>query len=181
MLGEYLVPPIINFNVNLRGSDDEIVYPEHVEDYSTVASRRLRGKSSRLCGGSNEDNGVTSTTIKAFRTCEAANEGQTSIEDEALQTCEASDDEVFRTREASNEDSGLTSAVDHIAYDEVFRTREASNEDNGLTSTARLHIPAGILRIPVFSVPIACFSQESQFSFRSNLVYRNKKEQKPSQ
>ena len=46
---------------------------------------------------------------------------------------------------------------------------------------ARLHIPAGILRIPVFSVPIACFSQESQFSFRSNLVFRNKQEQKPSQ
>ena len=45
----------------------------------------------------------------------------------------------------------------------------------------RLHIPAGILRIPVFSVPITCFSQESQFLFRSNLVYRNKKEQKPSQ
>ena len=45
----------------------------------------------------------------------------------------------------------------------------------------RLHIPAGILRIPVFSVPINCFSQESQFSFRSNLVYRKKKEQKPSQ
>ena len=47
--------------------------------------------------------------------------------------------------------------------------------------SSRLHIPAGILRIPVFSVPIACFSQESQFSFRSNLVYRKKKEQKPSQ
>jgi len=45
----------------------------------------------------------------------------------------------------------------------------------------RLHIPAGILRIPVFSVPNACFWQESQFSFRSNLVFRNKKEQKPSQ
>ena len=44
-------------------------------------------------------------------------------------------------------------------------------------SHARLHIPARILRIPVFSVLIACFSQESQFSFRSNLVYRNKKEQ----
>jgi hypothetical protein len=39
---------------------------------------------------------------------------------------------------------------------------------------ARLHIPAGILRIPVFSVPIACFSQESQF-------FLNKKEQKPLQ
>ena len=49
------------------------------------------------------------------------------------------------------------------------------------TFLARLHIPAGILRIPVFSVPIACFSQESQFLFHSNLVYRNKKEQKPSQ
>jgi hypothetical protein len=47
--------------------------------------------------------------------------------------------------------------------------------------SSRLHIPAGILRIPVFSVPIACFSQESQFLFRSNLVFRNKKEQKPSQ
>ena len=50
-----------------------------------------------------------------------------------------------------------------------------------LTLKTRLHIPAGILRIPVFSVPIAFFSQESQFSFHSNLVYRKKKEQKPSQ
>jgi len=77
---------------------------------------------------------VTSTTIKAFRTCEAAYEGQTSIEDESFRTCEASDDKVFRTCEASNEDNGLTSAIDHIAYSKVFRTREASNEDNGSTS-----------------------------------------------
>ena len=134
MLGKYLVPPIIDFNAYLRGSDDDIVYPEHVEDNSAVASRRLRGKSSRLCGVSNEDNGVTSTMIKAFRTCEAADEGQTSIKDESFRPCEASDDEVFRTREASNEDNGLTSAIDHIAYSKVFRTREASNEDNGSTS-----------------------------------------------
>ena len=45
----------------------------------------------------------------------------------------------------------------------------------------RLHIPAGILRIPVFSVPIACFSQESQFWFRSNLVFPEEKGVKPSQ
>ena len=83
-----------------------------VEDYSAVTSPRLHGKSSRLCGVSNEDNGVTSTKIKAFRTCEAADEGQTSIKDESFRTREASDDEVFRTREASNEDNGSTSADD---------------------------------------------------------------------
>ncbi len=32
----------------------------------------------------------------------------------------------------------------------------------------RLNIPAGILRIPVFSVPVALFSQESLFLFRRN-------------
>ncbi len=37
-------------------------------------------------------------------------------------------------------------------------------------SGARLPIPAGILWIPVFSVPVAFFSQESQFLFRRNLV-----------
>jgi hypothetical protein len=77
MLGEYLVPPIIDFSVYSRGSDDDIVHPEHVEDYGAVESRRLRGKSSRLCGVSNEDNGVTSIENKAFRTCEAADEGRT--------------------------------------------------------------------------------------------------------
>jgi hypothetical protein len=35
-------------------------------------------------------------------------------------------------------------------------------------SEARLPIPAGILRIPVFSVPVALFSQESRFLFRRN-------------
>jgi hypothetical protein len=33
---------------------------------------------------------------------------------------------------------------------------------------ARLPIPAGILRIPVFSAPVALFSQESQFLFHRN-------------
>ena len=32
----------------------------------------------------------------------------------------------------------------------------------------RLHFPAGILRIPVFSIPVALFSQESRFLFRRN-------------
>ena len=36
----------------------------------------------------------------------------------------------------------------------------------------RLHIPAGILRIPVFSVPVALFPQESRFLFRRNLFFR---------
>jgi hypothetical protein len=35
-----------------------------------------------------------------------------------------------------------------------------------------LVIPAGILRIPVFSVPVALFSQESQFLFCRN-YFRN--------
>ncbi len=34
--------------------------------------------------------------------------------------------------------------------------------------SARLPIPAGILRIPVFSVHVALFSQESRFLFRRN-------------
>jgi hypothetical protein len=38
-----------------------------------------------------------------------------------------------------------------------------------------LHTPAGILWIPAFSVPIACFAQESRFLFRHNLVFRNKR------
>jgi hypothetical protein len=33
---------------------------------------------------------------------------------------------------------------------------------------ARLVIPAGILRIPVFSIPVHFFSQESRFLFRRN-------------
>ncbi len=33
---------------------------------------------------------------------------------------------------------------------------------------SRLHFPAGILRIPVFSVPVALFPQESWFLFRRN-------------
>ena len=134
MLGEYLVPPIIDFSVHSRGSDDDIVLPEHADDYSAVESRRLRGKSSRLCGVSDEDNGVTSIEHKAFRTCEAANEGKTSIKDEPFQTCEASDDKAFRTREASDEDNGSTSAADHTAINKAFRSREASDEDNGSTS-----------------------------------------------
>ena len=127
MLGEYLVPPIIDFSVRSRGSVDNIVLPEHADDYSAVESRRLRGKSSRLCGVSNEDNGVTSTENKAFRRCEAADEGQTSIKDEAFRTCEASDDKVFRSREASDEDHGSTSAADHAAFNKSFRSCEASD------------------------------------------------------
>jgi hypothetical protein len=46
---------------------------------------------------------------------------------------------------------------------------------------ARLHIPAGILWIPVFSVPIASVSQESQYWFRSNLVFPEEKGVKPLQ
>ncbi len=36
---------------------------------------------------------------------------------------------------------------------------------------ARLPFPAGILRIPVFSVPVALLPQESGFLFRRNLFY----------
>ena len=134
MLGEYLVPPIIDFGVFSREADDDIVHPEYAEDCSAVVSRRLRGKSSRLSGVSNEDNGATSTNNEAFRTREAANEGQTSIKDETFRTREASDDKAFRTREASDEDNGSTSAADFAANNEAFRTREASDEDNGSTS-----------------------------------------------
>jgi hypothetical protein len=35
---------------------------------------------------------------------------------------------------------------------------------------ARLVIPTGILRIPVFSSPVALFSQESQFLFLRNFL-----------
>jgi hypothetical protein len=35
----------------------------------------------------------------------------------------------------------------------------------------KLVIPAGILRTPVFSVPVALFSQESQFLFHRNLFW----------
>jgi hypothetical protein len=45
-------------------------------------------------------------------------------------------------------------------------TGQAPNTANRKT---RLHIPAGILRIPAFSIPVAFFSQESRFLFRRNL------------
>ena len=34
MLGEYLVPPIIDFSVYSRGSDDDIEHPEYAEGYA---------------------------------------------------------------------------------------------------------------------------------------------------
>jgi hypothetical protein len=40
----------------------------------------------------------------------------------------------------------------------------------GLKEDPRLVIPAGILRIPVFSSPVALFSQESQFLFLRNFL-----------
>jgi hypothetical protein len=40
--------------------------------------------------------------------------------------------------------------------------------DSACPARARLPIPAGILRIPVFSAPVAFFSQESRFLFRRN-------------
>ncbi len=48
--------------------------------------------------------------------------------------------------------------------------QEVDRDANKLTfwKLARLVIPVGILRIPVFSAPVALFSQESRFLFRRN-------------
>jgi hypothetical protein len=52
----------------------------------------------------------------------------------------------------------------------LVSTTSKSMVDNGIIAllNPRLHIPAGILGIPVFSVPVAFFSQESRFLFRRN-------------
>ena len=47
-------------------------------------------------------------------------------------------------------------------------TRHATNGIHLNKHLNRLVIPAGILRIPVFSVPVALFSQESRFLYRRN-------------
>ena len=44
------------------------------------------------------------------------------------------------------------------------------NAGAALVIFARLVIPAGILRIPVFSSPVALFSQESRFLFLRNFL-----------
>jgi hypothetical protein len=41
------------------------------------------------------------------------------------------------------------------------KSREGNKADDRASLRTRLPIPAGILRIPVFSVPVALFSQES--------------------
>jgi len=54
-----------------------------------------------------------------------------------------------------------------------------ADDDEGTTEAtafaprqiARLVIPAGILRIPVFSSPVALFSQESRFLFLRNIFF----------
>ncbi len=59
------------------------------------------------------------------------------------------------------------------------RTTKATGNDQwlhlqtlslALALVPRLVIPAGILRIPVFSVPVHFFSQESRFLFRRNFI-----------
>ena len=64
MLGEYLIPPIANFNVHVRESDDETVPPEDVDDNSSVPSPTTCGKVLPLCEASDEGNGVTSPRLK---------------------------------------------------------------------------------------------------------------------
>jgi len=48
------------------------------------------------------------------------------------------------------------------------KRREMGNKHLSPTPYARLVIPARILRIPVFSAPVALFSQESRFLFLRN-------------
>ncbi len=71
------------------------------------------------------------------------NENQSIIDTKIAENCAA---------------SALTNMDDIEFWDWAGRTRSHS-----LWYCARLHIPAGILRIPVFSVPVAFFSQESRF------------------
>jgi hypothetical protein len=49
MLGEYLIPPVVKFNVSVRESDNEIVPSEDVDDYCLVPSPSIRGKVFQLC------------------------------------------------------------------------------------------------------------------------------------
>jgi hypothetical protein len=146
MLGEYLVPPIIEFNANLRESDDVVVHPGHVEDYNAVTSRRLCGKSSRLCGVSNEDNGVTSIKDEAFQIREAS-------DDKAFRICEAADEGLPRSKtnpsayvkrpmikssghvKQSDEDIGSTSATDHVANDSTSAVDNRKTPDHVETDT----------------------------------------------
>ena len=64
---------------------------------------------------------------------------------------------------------------DNNVRGEGFLSAELTAELEGMTgelhhpqATTRLPIPAGILRIPVLSVPVALFPQESGFLFRRN-------------
>ncbi len=61
--------------------------------------------------------------------------------------------------------------IDLLGWQDGYLVGETTNvnyeqEVAGNESSARLPIPAGILRIPVFFAPVALFSQESQFLFR---------------
>jgi hypothetical protein len=62
-----------------------------------------------------------------------------------------------------------------LAYQLLFRHYLGPNNVGNMAGEAeqvpRLHILAGILRIPVFSVPVALFPQESRFLFRRNLFF----------
>ncbi len=57
-------------------------------------------------------------------------------------------------------------------HESVFTRPTASMiyHPRNMPSNARLVIPAGILRIPVFSSPVALFSQESRFLFLRNFL-----------
>ncbi len=81
---------------------------------------------------------------------------------EIVNAAEANDsDKEIKSEEADDADE----VNEAIAVDEAVVADEFDKIDE---ISARLVIPAGILRIPVFSVPVALFSQESRFLFRRN-------------
>ncbi len=90
------------------------------------------------------------------------------------------EDELFLRRAEGHECSICQQENHHLSQIALstFRHNDGSRACQHILSCrsysdtnhrSRLHIPAGILRIPVFSVPVALFPQESRFLFRHNL------------
>ena len=110
MLGEFLIPLVVIFCVNVRESGNGIVNPDNVDDYCSAPSTPIRSIVFPLREASEEGNGVTSTKNKVSRIRGATEEGNgvTSIS-ETSRIRGGSDDQVSRICGATEEGSGVTS------------------------------------------------------------------------